>query len=129
MFLTSTGMRLSRGMPIEGTAPMRLMMSENRSSSVIFCSVSRARSSGASSVEPDCVGVVCAKAVRGPLDPSRVKAPVSVEICRRLNHVRITLSFKHAPRQSWSYRKGVFELFLQLRTERRGGEDARGPLL
>src|SRR5882724_12085725 len=44
--LTPSGMRLSRGTPIEGMAPMRLMMSENRSSSVIWCSVSRARSSG-----------------------------------------------------------------------------------
>jgi hypothetical protein len=43
LMLTPSGMRLSRGTPIEGTAPMRLIMSENRSSSVICCSVSRAR--------------------------------------------------------------------------------------
>jgi hypothetical protein len=45
MLLTSSGMRLSRGTPIEGTAPMRLVMSENRSSSVICCSISLARAS------------------------------------------------------------------------------------
>src|SRR5262249_12946752 len=48
--LTPSGMRLARGTPIEGTAPMRLTMSEKRSSSVICCSTSRARRSAADSV-------------------------------------------------------------------------------
>src|SRR5262249_46347420 len=47
MFRTSSGMRSSRGTPIEGTAPRRLMMSENRSSSVISASIARARASAA----------------------------------------------------------------------------------
>jgi hypothetical protein len=42
-------MRSSRGTPIEGTAPMRLTMSEKRSSSVIRCSVSRPRTSNSDS--------------------------------------------------------------------------------
>jgi hypothetical protein len=49
MFVTVSGMRVSRGTPIDGTAPIRLMSSANRSSSVIFASVSRARASTAAS--------------------------------------------------------------------------------
>src|SRR5262245_52466674 len=45
MLVTFSGMRLSRGTPIDGTAPSRLTSKVNRSSSVILASVSRARAS------------------------------------------------------------------------------------
>src|SRR5262245_20188018 len=47
MFATSSGIRSSRGTPSEGTAPRRLMMSEDRSSSVSCSSTSLARRSAA----------------------------------------------------------------------------------
>src|SRR5262249_36887319 len=72
------------------TGPRRLMMSENRSSSVILCSVSRARSSGDSSAALEVLEVVCAKAGSVPADTITAAEPVSFDNCRRVNHVRIT---------------------------------------
>jgi hypothetical protein len=66
------------------------MMSENRSSSVILCSVSRARSSGDSSAALEVLEVVCAKAGSVPADTITAAEPVSFDNCRRVNHVRIT---------------------------------------
>src|SRR5262245_1589061 len=50
MFVTSSGMRLSRGTPTAGTAPTRLMRRENRSSSVICSSTRRALTSASDSL-------------------------------------------------------------------------------
>src|SRR5215831_9265106 len=89
MFLTSSGMRLSRATPIEGTAPIRLMMSENRSSSVVFCSVSRARSSGEAAADLACGDVDCANAGSALVGASSAK---NLENWRWLNQLGMTPS-------------------------------------
>src|SRR5262249_57072116 len=78
------------GWTVAETGTRRLMMSENRSSSVILCSVSRARSSGDSSAALEVLEVVCAKAGSVPADTITAAEPVSFDNCRRVNHVRIT---------------------------------------
>src|SRR5262245_43354903 len=81
MFETASGRRPSRGTPMEGTAPIRLTMSENRSSSVIFCSVSRAISSGDGMA--DLGDFVCA--IAGRLTDSAIAAePATFATSRRV---------------------------------------------
>ena len=85
-FLTSSGMRLLGGTQIEGTAPMSLMTSANRSSSVHPVSVSRARLSCDSSAGLDPMDALCGRTASAPADANSAPPPVSVENADGRNH-------------------------------------------